>query len=363
MAGQEADKHEKTEDATPFKLEEARRKGIVAKSMEVNGTLALVVVLVVVLGMGLQMAGDVLQLCREMFQAAGSARHGMAPLMQVGVDWTQRALFIIAPLVLLIMAVGVAASVIQTGPVFSTHPLKPDLSKLNPINGFKKLFSMRVLFELFKSLVKLAALGAILYWAVEHELERLVGLAYLQPQHYLPNLINIGAALLFKMIMALVLVAILDHLFVQRTFMTSMRMTRRELKDEIKRRDGDPHIKSKRRQLEQELRKRAQSMGAVQSADVVITNPTHFAIVVKYDRSSMRAPAVTGKGADKMALRIRQEAARHQIPVISSPTLARFLFRKVAIDNPVPESTFITVAQLLRRAYQMKEQQKGRNNS
>lgn len=361
MAGQDADKHEKTEDATPYKLEEARRKGIVAKGVEVNSTLGLVAVLVVVLGMGLEIAGDVLQLCREMLQSAGGARDGMGPLLQAGTGWVQRGLFIVAPLMMLVMMVGVVSSLIQTGPVFSTHPLKPDLNKINPVNGFKKLFSMKALFELFKSLVKLVVLGAILYWTVQNELDRLIELAYLQPQYYLPRLIDIGVALLFKMILALLLVAIVDFLFVRRTFMTSMRMTRRELKDEVKRRDGDPQIKSKRRQLERELRKRAQSVSAVPSADVIITNPTHIAIVLKYDRSSMRAPAVTGKGADKLAQHIRLEAARHQVPVISSPVLARFLYRKVAIDNPVPESTFVVVAQLLRKAYLIKEEIKKRS--
>lgn len=358
MAGQDADKHEKTEEATPFKLEDARRKGMVAKSQEVGVVAGLIAVLVLVLGLGNRMAGDVLQLCREMFFAAGRAQNDMMPILLLSGDWLQRILFILAPFVMLILAVGVAASVMQTGPIFSTHPLKPDWNRLNPVTGFKKIFSKRVLFELFKSLVKLVILGAILYWVINSDLDKLIALAFIDPTLYMSNLLDIGTSLLFKFVIALAMVALLDNLFVRRTFLTQMRMTRRELKDEVKRRDGDPQVKSKRRQLERELRKRAESVTAVKDADVVITNPTHYAIVLKYDRITMRAPVVTGKGADKLALKIREEAVRHHIPIVPSPELTRFLFRKVSMESPVPDSTYVAVAKVLHKAYRLRKAQK-----
>lgn len=355
MAGQEADKHEKTEEATPFKLEEARRKGMVAKSQEVGVVAGLIAVLLLVVGLGNRMAADVLQLCREMFFAAGAAQHEMMPVLLAGSGWLQRMLLILAPFVMLILAVGVAANILQTGPIFSTHPIKPDWNRLNPVTGFKKIFSKRILFELFKSIVKLIILGAILFWVISSDLDKLIALAFTDPQLYMPNLIDIGTSLLFKFVIALAMVALIDNLFVRRTFLTQMRMTRRELKDEVKRRDGDPQVKSKRRQLERELRKRAESVTAVKDADVVITNPTHYAIVLKYDRTTMRAPVVTGKGADKLALKIREEAIRHHVPIVPSPELTRLLFRKVAMENPVPDSTYLAVAKILHKAYRMRK--------
>lgn len=358
MADQDADKHEKTEEATPFKLEEARRKGMVAKSQEISVVAGLIAVLLIATGIGNKISNDVLQLCHEMLLAASSAQHDMMPVLLLAGDWVIRVLLTLSPLVMLILAVGIATSIMQTGPVFSTHPLKPDWNRLNPVSGFKKVFSKRSLFELLKSVVKLAFLGAILFWVVSRDVNRLVALAFIEPDLYIVNLLDIGTSLLFKFVIALSIIAIIDNLFVRHTFLTQMKMTRRELKDEVKRRDGDPQVKSKRRQLERELRKRAESVASVKEADVVITNPTHYAVVLKYDRTSMRAPIVTGKGADKLALKIREEATRHHVPIVASPELTRFLFRKVAMESPVPDSTYLAVAKILHKAYQLRKDQK-----
>lgn len=355
MAGQEPDKHEKTEQATPFKLEEAKRKGSVVKSQEVNAVLALSAILLFVLALGAVIAERVLYFCRELLMSMSVVRHSMDPLLLMGPSFVGKGLMIVAPLAFVVLLVGIFSNVMQTGFVFSSHPLKPDFKRLNIVAGFKKFFSRKLMFEVFKTLIKFSLLVAVLYFSVIGDIEEMIKLLYQNPHDYLGLFIELGTGLLFKMLIALVFIAVLDFLFVRWDFLKNMMMTRKELKDEVKRRDGDPHIKSKRRELERELRKRAQSVSAVAGADVVVTNPTHFAVVIKYHRLTMRAPAVVGKGADKLALRIRREANLKNVPVIESPTLARYLFKKVSIDHTVPESTYVSVAKVLRKAFEMKK--------
>ena len=262
---------------------------------------------------------------------------------------------IVAPFTFMILVVGIVATILQTGFVFALEPLKPDIKRLSLVKGIKKFFSKRILFELFKTAIKFSVFSLIIYYEIKSSFSKFSLLLQQSPYEYVAFFIELGGSLLFKLIVALVIIAVVDYIFSRWEYLKNMMMTRKELKDEHKRRDGDPHIKSKRREIERELRKKSQSLDAVAGANIVITNPTHYAVAIKYDRLTMRAPAVVGKGADKLAIAIRRKAYLSNVPVISSPKLTRHLYKKVSIDSPIPESTYNVVARLLYKAHLMRE--------
>ncbi|OUS29790.1 flagellar biosynthesis protein FlhB [Gammaproteobacteria bacterium 45_16_T64] len=354
MSSEEPDKHEKTEQATPFKLEEAKKKGSVAKSQEVNSLLVLSAVLLLLFGLGNDIAKNMLALCVDIFSSAGKLEFSAETIMWQCGDWIMKGLAVISPITIFILIVGVLANLMQTGPIFSTFPLKPDLKKINPVKGFKKLFSKKTLFDTVKNVIKLGLMSSVLYFAVEQSLPDFIGLLQRPPSGYIPFFIMAYGSALFKILMVILLIALIDFLFVRWEFSSNMKMTRKEVKDESKRRDGDPLIKSKRRELEKELRKRSETAQSVPGADLIITNPTHYAVALKYDRSSMAAPTVVAKGTGEMALRIREIAFSHRVPVFESARLTRQIFKKTAVDNAIPEDTYVLVAKLLRKAYAQK---------
>ncbi len=354
MSSEEPDKHEKTEQASPFKLEEAKKKGSVAKSQEVNSLMVLSAVLLLLLGLGNDIAKNMLKLCRDMFLSINRMQFSPEQVAWQCGEWVVKGLFVISPIAVFIMMVGVLANMMQTGPIFSTFPLKPDLKKINPVKGFKKLFSKKTIFETIKNIIKLTLFSTILYFTIVQSLPDLVGLFNRPPNSYIPFFITVFSGALFKILMAILLIALIDFIFVRWEFSNNMKMTRKEVKDEAKRRDGDPLIKSKRKELEKELRKRSETAQNIPGADLIITNPTHYAVALKYDRTTMLAPVVVGKGTGKMALKIREIAFRHRVPVFESPRLTRKIYRKTAVEGAIPEDTYVLVAKLLRKAYENK---------
>lgn len=355
---QQDDASEKTEAATPHKLEEAKRRGSVYKSQEVVNVLTLVALGVYVVAMGQHSFLSLLTMMKEMFMFANGS-DSMLVLHQVGQRWLPVLVNVLGPFVILLMAVGILGSVAQTHGVFSFFPLKPDLAKINPIKGIKNLISKKVLFEIFKSLLKLVLLVVVLYLMIFRNYAEYAFIFKLSESDYINRILDIGLKYLTIVVVGLAFLAMLDFMFGRGDFLAKMRMSRKELKDEAKKREGDPLIKSKRRSLEKELRKRSQSISSVRSADVVITNPTHYAIVLKYDRGTMIAPKVVGKGADDLALAIRLEALRFSVPVFESPTIARTLYRFVSIDACIREKDYVDVARILKKAYQKRESSAG----
>lgn len=357
MADNEPDKSEKTEPATPFKLEESRKKGMVAKSTEVNSLLAVLVGLLFVVAAGNSFIDNTLRLCARMLSSAGNISFEPRQFLDVSSEWVFEGIGILAPLVSALVIIAILANFVQVGPIFSLTSIKPDIQRLNPVNGFKRIFSLKLLYELIKSLLKLAAFATILYLSLREFLQPMLGLYNRSYSQLVDFFSGYSANLMFRLLAVLVLVAVIDWLFTRWEHQRKMRMTRRELKDEIKRREGDPQIRQKRKSLERELRKRSESLANVSEADLVITNPTRFAVVLKYDRQTMIAPQVTGKGSGEMARLIREEAYRHRIPVINSPALTRALFRHCRIHGVVTQEYYVSLASLFRQAYAMRNAQ------
>ncbi|MGD8912215.1 MAG: flagellar biosynthesis protein FlhB [Candidatus Thiodiazotropha sp.] len=348
MAEQQTEQ-DRTEPATPTKLRDAKRRGQVSKSMEVNSLfiLSMGVALFYLLGEG--MVSRQLALSHELFSNAHRIQLDPVQsllLFEYTVDWM---LSIFWPPMAALIVISILMNIAQTGPVFSFYPLKPDTSRINPVNGFKRLFSVRLLFESLKTLIKLLLFAGVLYFAISSLLPSMIGLLDRHPDSYPLYLADKANSIALKLLAVLLFIALLDLLYTRWDFAKRMRMSRREIKDEVKRREGDPQIRAKIRELQREAAKRAGSLRKVPDADVLITNPTHLSVALVYQRGVMAAPQVIAKGAGELAWRMREVAKNHHVPIVENKALARRLFQSVDIDQPISEELYPLVAKILVR--------------
>lgn len=342
------EEQDKSEQATPYKLAEARRRGQVSKSPEVTALVLLAGFTVILLATGNGLANAFARRSRWLLLHAGDVQLNRLNIL----DWVSHATapiwFALSPLLIALLVLAVLINVVQTGPVLSSEPLKPDFTRLNPVNGLKRLFSIRIAFEIFKTLCKLGVTALALYICARYYLDRIRTIATLDPIHTAPVVLHLLATVVFTLLALFALVAALDVFFTRFEYGKKMRMSRRELKDEHKRREGDPEIRSRRRRLQQEYLKRTRATRRVKDADVIIVNPTHYAVALKYEPLTMPAPRVLALGAGHLAARIRQLARHHAVPVVRNPRLARALFKQCTLDGFIPESSYTEVAPLYR---------------
>jgi flagellar biosynthetic protein FlhB len=352
MAEQDSDR---SEQATPHRLEEARKKGSVARSVDVTALAILSALVLVIQATGWDALRVTAQLQRRILGHIGRSDwtpDGAAAWMG---DLLVAMLSVLAPLFLALVVIAILANVAQTGPVFTFHPLKPDFDRLNPASGFKRVFSMRTLFEAAKSVVKLVVLSAVVYAALRNLVPGLIGLSGADARGYLRVLVGLCAALLVKLVFTQMVIAAIDLGFVRRDFAKRMRMSKRDVKDEHKNREGDPRIRSRIRELRKEMLKRSKAVAKVPDADVLITNPTRIAVALSYRHGTSGAPQVVAKGAGDLARKMREVAARHQIPVVQNRPLARALFREVDFDGYVPEKLYPQIARIMVWVYAMRD--------
>lgn len=344
-----------TEEATPYKLEKARRQGTVAKSPDVTAA----GILVTLVGTLYAIGWDRMVLSMRLQQAvlghitrSDWTVDGVAAWMgQLAANIVQ----LLSPLLLALVLAAIVLNVAQTGPVFTLTPLAPDFDRINPANGFKRIFSLRILYECGKSLVKLIVLGVIAYVAIAATLPRLVRLSAVDPKGYARLLVDLTASVLIKMVLALVVIAIIDFTYTRWEFARRMRMSKRDVRDESKQREGDPRIRARIRELRKDMLKRSQAMKNLPSADVLITNPTHVAVALCYKHGQSSAPQLTAKGAGEMARKMRELAIRHHIPIVQNKPLARALFREVDFDGFVPEKWYSQVAKIMVWVYVLRD--------
>jgi flagellar biosynthesis protein FlhB len=348
VAEQEKDK---TEQATPFKLQEAKRRGQVAKSLDFNSFFIIAGALGVLYGWGDTFLRQGLLLLRGVLAQAGTAVFDVPHLMTWFTAIALGVGALMAPVFATFVILMVGANLIQTGPVFTTYPLKPDPQRINPVAGFKRVFSRRMLFEGVKSVIKLFLFGFTAYLVIMNLLPGLLALIHIDPRAYAPLLLGEVAQLVFKLAMMVLIVAAIDFAYTRWDFGKRMMMSRRDIKEEVKRREGDPQVRAKLRELQREAAKRARSVSRVPEADVLITNPTHFAVALCYEQGWMAAPVLVAKGANAVALEMRRAAERHGIPVYERPALARQVFREVEIDEPISAGTFAEIARVYADVY------------
>lgn len=359
MAEKDADN---SEAATPYKLEEARKKGTVAKSADFISVSALVVMV----GVLYANAWDATkQSARLMLNVLAQGMH-----TRWEADWVASwmgqllisTLHILSPLFLSLIIAAVLVGLLQTGPIFTAKPLSPELNRISPMTGLKRLFSFRTVYESIKSLIKIVLLGFVGYFAIVDLVPGLLKLSSLDPKSYMQSLTYLTGGVLVKLLLVLIIIAIIDFAYTRWEFAKRMRMSKRDIKDEHKQRDGDPRIRQRIRELQREMLKRSKAAGQVPSADVLITNPTRIAVALRYKHGDAAAPQVTAKGAGELARKMRLLASRHNVPIVQNRELARALFREVDFEGYVPEKWYPQLAKIMVWVYAMRESrlQKGR---
>lgn len=352
MAEQDQDK---TEEPTPFRLQQARKQGQVPKSLELNSFFMLLAFLGTVGLLAEPMIKGTLHAGRALLSQAHAFEYSDAELSTLIHWFVQQLGSILGPMFLVIAIGSILMNIVQTGPLFTVVPLKPDVKRINPVSGFKRVFSVRMLFEALKSIIKILIFAVVVYLAMRALLPTMAKLMQSEPRAVLRPMLHSATVMIASLVAAYVIVAALDFIHSRREYRKKMRMSRRELKDEVKRREGDPQIKSKIRQIQKEAAKRTKAIRRVPESDVLITNPTHLAIALRYKRGVDQSPEVIAKGAGESALYMRKLARQHGVPVLEQKNLARRLFRSVALDSYVPPEMFPEVAKALVWAYRVKK--------
>jgi flagellar biosynthetic protein FlhB len=342
---EERDQSDKTEDPTQRRLEQAHEKGDVAKSQEVAAFATLAAVtLLVAFGSGPTAALLVAPL-RGLIEHAGELTVDGGGLRRLWLAVGTAVGLAIALPVLGMMLAGVAGHMVQHRIVFSAETIRPKLSKISLLSGFKRLVSLESVANFVKGLVKIALVAASMVAVLWPRRADLVGVVTMDVAALLPLVRELATAMLGAMLAAMFLVAIADFLWVRARWMKRQRMSVQELKEEFRQTEGDPKIKAKIRQIRTE-RSRRRMMAAVPTATVVVTNPTHFAVALKYE-TGMQAPVCVAKGTDDVALRIRALAEKSRVPVIENPPLARALHATVDLDETIPEQHYKAVAEVI----------------
>lgn len=349
---EDQDKSQKTEEPTHKRREEAVKKGQVAFSREVGSFFILLTFTLLVVWQSPSLMRDTMETLSHFVQRPSDYPADAGNLGQVLEDMLRDIGAIMALPFLAFVVAALASGLIQKPLVFSLEPIKPKLEKISVLKGIKRMFSMRSIIEFLKGLVKITitvVIVAIVVWPEMNELKRLPN-TEIYP--FLDFLIMLISRVLISVAIIMFFVALLDYLYQRYEYIKSLRMSKQEIKDEYKQQEGDPMIKQRLRSIRME-RARKRMMAEVPKADVVITNPTHFAVALKYDTKAMQAPTVIAKGADKVAARIRGVAEEHKIPIVRNPPLARSLYDDVALEEEVPTRLYQAVAEVISYVYRL----------
>jgi flagellar biosynthetic protein FlhB len=349
MADEKPDDSSKTEDPTPKKLEEARKRGQVAQSKELNTWIMLLIATLLIGAGSGAMFSSMTDYLKSYFEQAHLLRDGSLSVI-LGGSFLSTFWIVIIPLGLLMIAaiIGPAA---QVGFMIAPEVLKFDWSKVSVIKGIERLFSMRSIVEFIKGLLKLVVIGVvgfILIYPYFNGIEHAINLSM---KGMMDEILALTIRMMIGILVVLLAIAIADVFYQRWEFTKQMMMTKQELKDEYKQTEGDPYVKGRLKQLRME-KARQRMMQAVPKADVVITNPTHYSIALKYNPDESPAPIVVAKGIDEIALRIREVAKEHNVVLYENRPLARSLWDTVEIDQMVPEELFKAVAEVISFVYQ-----------
>lgn len=343
---------EKTEQPTPRRREDARKKGQVARSQELNSVFIILTgLLALVIFHNNIIAGF-----------AGALHYNLS---QIGTDITTTKFYelffangailikIIAPILLLLGLVGLLINLAQVGFMVSSEAIEPKLDKLNLAKGFKRIFSMRTLVNLVRDLIKIVIIGYVAYLTYKAEMPNYIPLADQEVGQILVFMAQVSLKIVLRTAGVLLILSILDYAYQRYEHEKQLRMTKQEIKDEMKHHEGDPLIKMRIRRIQREMA-RSRMLQAVEKADVVVTNPTHLAVALKYDSETMPAPIVVAKGERLIAEKIKEIAQKAGVPIVENKPLAQTLFKSVAIGMEIPAKLFKAVAEVLAYVYKLK---------
>jgi flagellar biosynthetic protein FlhB len=345
---------ERTERATPKRRQQAREKGQVAQSREVSSVVILMTALGLLYFSGSWMLLTMGTIVAGVYQSLGTLRlDTVADLSVFSIEIFRNMVRVLAPLFLLLIIAGIAANVLQFGFGLFPKKLVPKLTQLNPASGIKRIFSLKSLVELVKSILKLVVVGWIAYGVISGHLKEFPALVDLDVGQILVFTGQVAFKITLYVCLAMLLMAALDFIYQRWQFEKNLKMTKQEVKDEHKQVEGDPKVKGRIRSMQREVAMR-RMMESVPEADVVITNPTHLAIALRFDADNMVAPRVVAKGADHIAARIREIAAENDVPLVENKPLAQALYRMVELGDYIPAELYRAVAEVLAYVYRLK---------
>jgi flagellar biosynthetic protein FlhB len=353
MADEDQDDSQKTEDPSQKRLDDALKKGQVPNSREVTSfTMLFVFALILIWMMPSIMKKTTAHFARfiespHLMNVDGSSMRDMA------IEVLSDSLFImLTPLSILVLIILLSGA-IQHPLIFSADSIMPKLERISPLSGLKRIFSMRTVVEFIKGLAKIIAIGVISFLAVYPELHKLHDIESASIMATLLVLGSMAKNIMIGVCAFMALVAVMDFLYQHFEHMKSLRMSKRDLKDEFKQTEGNPEVKAKLREIRNK-RASKRMMAAVPTADVVITNPTHYSVALKYEQAKTEAPVVVAKGMDFVALKIREIAKENNVPIVENPPLARALYSSVELEQEIPLEQYNAVAEVIRYVYKLK---------
>lgn len=348
---------EKTEEPTAKKRADALKKGQVGRSQEINAAFVMLAGFFVLRMLGGDAVEEVMNYAVYIF---GNLNFDVneESMMQLFISIVILLAKTSIPLMLFIMVIGLAMNVLQVGFHFSTEKLSFNPGALNPINGFGRIFSKRSLVELAKSLIKIAIIGSLVYVNLSDELWQMPKLIFVDLFAGLDRVSDVVFTLVFKIIGLFMVMAVLDLMYQKWQTTQDLKMSKDEVKEEFKQQEGDPQIKGKRRQLQRQMAM-SRMMKEVPKADVIITNPTHFAVALKYE-AGMTAPVVLAKGQDAVAQKIKELARENRVPIVENKPLARALYAAVDVGGSIPQELFKAVAEVLAYVYKLRRRHRRR---
>ena len=338
---------DKSEQPTSFKLGRAREKGSVARGTDLSFFTALAAIFAYAWIAGPRVGIAVAQASRDAIIQGFALADGRYVVLPVVVTMFATVIPPLLVLIAVVVAVVLFFEIVQTGVVFSAEPLKPDFSRLNPATGLKRLFTLRMMIETGKNVVKLCVYATVGFLIVRNALRSDTG-SIVDGGGLLAVMAHSGLRLLAAFVGVAAFFAIIDQLIVRKDFLKKMRMSKQEVRQEAREREGDPRIKQKRKRLHAQLTEMNQSVRGLRGADVLITNPEHIALALRYDRRTMRAPLIVSVGTNRFAQKLKRLAFIYGVPIVENRPLARELFRKSALNLPVPENCFRPVADIYR---------------
>ncbi len=347
-----ADDAEKTEEPSPKKIEDAKKEGNVPRSQDTSGF----VTLLVAVGATFALLGfihDRLNKLYIYYHSLMGTELTKTVVFDIGFNSLKELLFMIVPLASIVALSGVIAGVMQFGFNFTTKPIEPKLSKIDPIKGFGKLFSMKKLIEGVKITAKVAIIFAVAFHfllAFTEELSTVINFSLIEQLKWLRDKVIILVAI---MLMLFFILALVDLMIVRFQYFKDLRMSKQEIKDEYKNMEGDPQVKARIKKVQMEMAQK-RMMQDIPSADVIITNPTHYAVAIRYDKSKENAPRIIAKGVDHLALKIREIGRENLIQIVENPPLARELYKSCELDTTIPDTLYKAVAEVLAFVYQAK---------
>ncbi len=345
---------ERTEQATPRRRQEAREKGNVAKSREIPSVLVLLFSLLVFHFTSQWMFKEFSGFMRFFFGHASEFSLSFPGTRQLFVLVMKFMAIVMFPILTGVTVAALLGNFLQVGFLWTAEPLTPKFDRLDPVSGFKRLLSVQSFAELMRSVLKILIVGYVAYLTVKHQYSRLPDLVVLSVGDIMKYTLSVSFDILYRTCWVLVVLAILDYGFQRWQYERDLKMSKQEIKDEFKQREGDPLIKARVRKMQREIARR-RMMEAVPKADVVITNPTHLSVALRYSQGEkMRAPKVVAKGAGFLSDKIREIAKKHRIPLVENKPLAQALYKGVDIGEEIPEALYKAVAEVLAYVYRLK---------